>query len=141
MLRRFGGVKARVNETDFAVASNEERRGHGGRVRLADEFLRGVALLHSFFYEEARRVFTEAAAKESDCAMAQWGVAMTYYHPIWSPPTAEDLKAGMAAVEKAEAIAKARGFGRIAVISAVGTRGYYLDRGFERGEYYLVKSL
>ena len=29
-------------------------------------------------------------------------------------------------LEKADAIAKARGFQRMAVISAVGTRGYYL---------------
>ncbi len=42
---------------------------------------------------------------------------------------------------EAEAVARSHGFGRMAVISAVGTRGYYLERGFERGEYYLVKSL
>ena len=34
------------------------------------EFTRGVALLHSFFYEEARRIFTEVAAKDPTCAMA-----------------------------------------------------------------------
>ena len=44
-------------------------------------------------------------------------------------------------LEKAEAIAKANGFARMAVISAVGTRGYYLGRGFERGELYLTKNL
>jgi tetratricopeptide (TPR) repeat protein len=70
------------------------------------EFIRGVALLHSFFYEEARRVFLEAAAKDPACAMAQWGVAMTYYHPIWAPPSEADLKAGMEAVAKAESITK-----------------------------------
>src|SRR5215213_4897680 len=48
---------------------------------------------------------------------------------------------GTRLLEKAEAIAKARGFKRMAVISAVGTRGYYLERGFERGEFYLTKSL
>jgi elongator complex protein 3 len=42
---------------------------------------------------------------------------------------------------EAEAVAGSRGFRRLAVISAVGTRAYYLERGFERGEYYLVKSL
>ena len=42
---------------------------------------------------------------------------------------------------QAERIAKEHGFERMAVISAVGTRGYYLERGFERGEYYLVKQL
>ncbi|HWQ83335.1 MAG TPA: tRNA uridine(34) 5-carboxymethylaminomethyl modification radical SAM/GNAT enzyme Elp3, partial [Anaerolineales bacterium] len=39
------------------------------------------------------------------------------------------------------ALASERGYARIAVISAVGTRRYYLDRGFERGELYLVKQL
>ncbi|MBN2118835.1 MAG: tRNA uridine(34) 5-carboxymethylaminomethyl modification radical SAM/GNAT enzyme Elp3 [Anaerolineales bacterium] len=47
---------------------------------------------------------------------------------------------GTRLLEKAEALAKANGFGRMAVISAVGTRGYYLERGFERGELYLVKN-
>jgi elongator complex protein 3 len=48
---------------------------------------------------------------------------------------------GTRLLEKAEAVAKANGFKRMAVISAVGTRGYYLDRGFERGELYLTKNL
>src|SRR5262249_50511940 len=45
------------------------------------DFARGVALLHSFFYEEARRVFTSVAERDPKCAMAQWGVAMTWWHP------------------------------------------------------------
>jgi len=48
---------------------------------------------------------------------------------------------GTQLLEEADKIAKARGFAKTAVISAVGTRQYYLERGFERGEYYLVKSL
>ncbi len=48
---------------------------------------------------------------------------------------------GTRLLEEAERIAKANGFERMAVISAVGTRGYYLGRGFERGELYLVKKL
>ena len=48
---------------------------------------------------------------------------------------------GTRLLEEAETIAKANGFARMAVISAVGTRQYYLDRGFERGEYYLVKKI
>ena len=48
---------------------------------------------------------------------------------------------GTRLLEKAESVAKAHGFKRMAVISAVGTRGYYLDRGFERGELYLTKEL
>ena len=40
-----------------------------------------------------------------------------------------------------EQIAAENGFGKVAVISAVGTRQYYLDRGFERGEFYLIKNI
>jgi elongator complex protein 3 len=48
---------------------------------------------------------------------------------------------GTRLLERAETVAKAAGFNRMAVISAVGTRGYYLERGFERGELYLTKEL
>jgi elongator complex protein 3 len=48
---------------------------------------------------------------------------------------------GTRLLEEAERIAKENGFERVAVISAVGTRGYYLGRGFERGELYLVKKI
>jgi elongator complex protein 3 (tRNA carboxymethyluridine synthase) len=48
---------------------------------------------------------------------------------------------GTELLQQAEAISRQRGFGRMAVISAVGTRLYYLERGFERGKLYLVKNL
>ncbi len=67
-------------------------------------FARGLALLHSFFYEEAKRVFEEALDTDPQCAMAEWGVAMTYYHPIWAPPDEAALKAGAEAVQKAKQI-------------------------------------
>ena len=69
------------------------------------EFMRGVALLHSFFYEEARRVFTSVAEQDPKCAMAQWGIAMTWWHPIWTPPTPEEMAAGKAAIDKAMTMA------------------------------------
>src|SRR3954466_3983793 len=65
------------------------------------EFERAVALLHSFFYEEARRIFMAVAEKDPNCAMAQWGIAMTWWHPIWTPPTLEEMQAGTAAIDKA----------------------------------------
>jgi hypothetical protein len=37
----------------------------------------GVALLHSYWYEEAEKQFKEVAAKDPACAMASWGRAMT----------------------------------------------------------------
>src|SRR5467141_653482 len=71
---------------------------------LQSDFSRGVALLHSFFYEEARRVFTSVAERDPKCAMAQWGIAMTWWHPIWTPPTPDEMRAGKAAIEKAMAM-------------------------------------
>jgi tetratricopeptide (TPR) repeat protein len=71
---------------------------------MQSEFARGVALLHSFFYEEARRVFTSVAERDPECAMAQWGIAMTWWHPIWTPPTPDEMRAGKAAIEKAMAM-------------------------------------
>jgi tetratricopeptide (TPR) repeat protein len=68
---------------------------------VQSDFARGVALLHSFFYEEARRVFTSVAERDPKCAMAQWGIAMTWWHPIWMPPTPDEMRAGKAAIEKA----------------------------------------
>jgi len=68
---------------------------------VQSDFARGVALLHSFFYEEARRVFTSVADRDPKCAMAQWGIAMTWWHPIWTPPTPDEMRAGKAAIEKA----------------------------------------
>ena len=54
---------------------------------------------------------------------------------------AQHLGLGTRLLEEAEAIAHKNGFEKLAVISAIGTRHYYLDRGFERGEYYLVKKI
>ncbi|PYX87372.1 MAG: hypothetical protein DMG68_11965 [Acidobacteria bacterium] len=67
-------------------------------------FSRSVAMLHSFWYEEAAKSFTAAAEQDPSCAMAWWGVAMSYYHPLWEPPTADAMKPGAAAVQKAKAL-------------------------------------
>ncbi len=48
---------------------------------------------------------------------------------------------GTRLLQEAERIAKQNGYRRMAVISAVGTKQYYLDRGFERGEHYLVRAI
>jgi elongator complex protein 3 len=42
---------------------------------------------------------------------------------------------------EADRIAREKGYRRMAVIAAVGTRQYYFERGFERGEFYLVKTI
>ncbi len=48
---------------------------------------------------------------------------------------------GTRLISEAERIAKASGFEKLAVIAAVGTRGYYAGRGFELSDYYMIKQL
>jgi len=64
-------------------------------------FARAVALLHSFWYDEAEKAFAAVAAADPACAMAHWGVAMSLYHPIWAAPTPAEIARGRAAVDKA----------------------------------------
>src|SRR5713101_2138693 len=60
-------------------------------------FERAVALLHSFAYGPSEQAFREVAVADPKCAMAHWGMAMTYYHLLWTPPiTAAGLARGRA---------------------------------------------
>ncbi len=54
---------------------------------------------------------------------------------------AQHIGLGTRLLERAEEIARQRGFERLAVIAAIGTRGYYQKRGYERGDLYHVKLL
>lgn len=67
------------------------------------KFERAVAMLHSFWYEEAVKAFTTVTQTDASCAMGYWGVAMSIYYPLWYPPSEVTLKKGWAAVEKAKA--------------------------------------
>ena len=76
----------------------------GCQAAVQPAFDRGMALLHSFGYEEARAAFVEVAERDPACAMARWGEAMTWYHPVWAPPTAAELAAGRTAAAAAAAL-------------------------------------
>jgi len=71
--------------------------------KVQSQFNRAVAWLHSFEYEEAEKEFELIAVADPQCGMAYWGVAMSNYHPLWTPPTPDELKKGVTAVEKANA--------------------------------------
>jgi tetratricopeptide (TPR) repeat protein len=88
------------------------------------EINRGVALIHSFWYAEAESSFRRAAAADADCGMAWWGVAMSNLHPLWAPPTPDELKRGREAAEKAQQLG-AKTDREKAFISAIAT--FYAD--------------
>src|SRR5713226_7487674 len=67
-------------------------------------FERGVALLHSFWYEEAEKEFEQIAKDDPSCAMAHWGVAMSIWHQLWNHPDAATIKRVQAEIKKAKSL-------------------------------------
>jgi tetratricopeptide (TPR) repeat protein len=70
---------------------------NSGKPEAQAPFIRGMLLLHSFEYDDAAKAFREAEAMDSDFALARWGEAMTYTHPLWNE---QNLPAARAALEK-----------------------------------------
>ena len=64
-------------------------------------FNRGVALLHDFWYSEAKIQFEQIVKTDPQCAMAHWGIAMSAFHEIWGRPDADAMKLGWAEVQAA----------------------------------------
>jgi tetratricopeptide (TPR) repeat protein len=65
-------------------------------------FNRGVALLHDFWYEEAKPQFEKIANADPSCAMAHWGIAMSDFHQIWDRPDEAGLAAGWRQMQAAQ---------------------------------------
>jgi len=87
------GEPEKLGKVDFPVSCD---------AAVQPQFNRAVAMLHSFWYEKASEAFAGVAEKDPACGMAYWGIAMTYYHPIWEAPGPAALKQGWAAVENAK---------------------------------------
>jgi hypothetical protein len=68
-------------------------------------FIRGMLLLHVFEYPTAAAAFRDAERLEPGFALAYWGEAMTFTHPVWDE---QDTAAGRAALAKLGATAAAR---------------------------------
>jgi len=83
-------------KVDFEISNKSEQAA----------FNQGVALLHSFEYDEAEKVFAGIISRDPGCAMAYWGVAMSNFHPLWAPPNGKELAKGEAALGIAENIGK-----------------------------------
>jgi tetratricopeptide (TPR) repeat protein len=79
----------------FATACSEKSKKN---------FDLGIALLHSFEYDESEKAFAKVINEDGNCAMAFWGVAMSNYHPLWAPPTQAELEKGAKAIEIAQGI-------------------------------------
>jgi len=101
----FSTLAVTQDEHHHALSEEEVGSVHFStscRSDLASNFNRAVALLHSFQYEDARAAFSDVASHDPECAMAQWGVAMSHYHGLWNNG---NTAAGRAAILKAQEIA------------------------------------
>ena len=71
---------------------------------VADEFNRGIALLHSFWFSAAIEAFNGVLKQDPGCVMAHWGIAMSWWsNPFGGFRTPQALVAGRAAVDAAKA--------------------------------------
>ena len=62
-----------VGVITFPTSATGEAQSH---------FLRGVAILHSFGWKQAREQFHAAQAIDPDFALAYWGESLAYNHPL-----------------------------------------------------------
>jgi hypothetical protein len=101
-------------------------------------FERGVALLHSFWYEEAEKEFRQIALDDPRCAMAHWGVAMSLWHQLWDHPDAKVIERGLDESHQAETTdgpATPRERAYIAAISAFYSNSKKLDHAARAKAY------
>lgn len=82
---------------DIPVDLGQIEFPNSGPAEAQKHFIEGVLLLHSFEYARARRAFQEASRIAPNFALAYWGEAMTYDHPIWGE---HDQAAGLAALAR-----------------------------------------
>ncbi len=80
--------ESKLGKVDFPTTGAPAAQAH---------FLRGVAALHSFWYEEALEEFQAATKTDPDFMMGYWGEAMTYNHPLWAQ---QDTDAGRKTIAK-----------------------------------------
>jgi tetratricopeptide (TPR) repeat protein len=85
----------KLGRVNFTVSCNSASQ---------QQFNRAAALLHSFWYEEAEKAFVQVTKTDPKCGMGYWGIAMSSYHPVWSPPVPAELRNGSAAVQQANVV-------------------------------------
>jgi tetratricopeptide (TPR) repeat protein len=92
----FGSSSSNLGAIDFPNSGSKEAQ---------DAFLRGVAALHNFWYEEAGEAFKNAQEIDPGFALAYWGEAMSYNHPLWSE---QDIAAARGVLRRLGATRKER---------------------------------
>ena len=106
-------LSAFLMQAPAAPSSNQSRKNSAAKLGTVDfkiscapsvraDFNRGVALLHSFWHDQAFLAFQQVASSDPDCAIAYWGEAMTHFHQLLASPTPADIQAGSAELAQAD---------------------------------------
>lgn len=88
-LRRLLGLALLILPAIQSPANEDRLLGkidfpNSGAEAAQDSFIEGVLYLHNFEYQEAAAAFRTARGIDPDFALAYWGEAMTYNHPLWN---------------------------------------------------------
>lgn len=90
---RAAGQTNRLGSVNFPTSCTKEAQA---------VVVTGVALLHSFQYRQSEQTFAEAATIDPNCAMAQWGQAISLYQQLWEFPSEEKINKAREELNKAE---------------------------------------
>lgn len=90
-----GPSDQQFGKIDFELSCRED---------VKPDFNLAISLLHSFEYDEAEKLFAKIIDGDPNCAMAYWGVAMSNFHPLWTPPSSQEFEKGKQALKIAQAI-------------------------------------
>src|SRR5438093_2812422 len=72
--------------------------------KVQEQFERGVAMLHSYWFTEGGKVFDAVAKQDPNCVMAYWGYAVNLLgNTLSTPPFLKNLQAAWQALERARA--------------------------------------
>lgn len=105
--------------------------------KVAKQFERGVALLHSFAFDTAEATFRQVAQDDPHCAIAHWGIAATYSR--WAGPDDKQRRQGWEEIKIAQSLhaptARERGY----IAAEAAAYAHPNKKDDKRGERYLKK--
>jgi tetratricopeptide (TPR) repeat protein len=82
--------QSQLGKVVFPTSGSEKAQVH---------FMRGLAALHSFWFEEAVDEFRESTKIDPEFVMGYWGEAMAYNHPLWAEQDTEAARKALAKIK------------------------------------------
>lgn len=116
-----------IGKVEFPVSCSKAAQVH---------IEQGLAMLHSFLFEDAEEHFREAGFTDSTCAMAAWAQAIGLYRPLAYLPSDEDTRNGWTLLQKAKALHPKTGRERDYIAAAQAIFDPTVPRFADRNHHY-----